>query len=271
VTDAAVVLGALTGVDRRDPATAAQTGHVYTDYTRFLHAGALNGARIGVWRKGNFGLSPETDTIMRRTIAHLKTLGATIVPTTNIPIEPAYGPEFTALLFEFKHDVAKYLREHTGAGYPKTLAGLIKFDRAHRQQEMQWFGQEIFLQAQATGPLSSPAYIKARNQATSIARHAINSTLAKYHLDAVIAPTNSPAWTTDLVNGDHFSIGSSSPSAISGYPSITVPAGYSHHLPVGVSLIAGKWSEPKLIRLAYSWEQATQIRRPPQFIPTLGG
>jgi amidase len=271
VTDAAVVLGVLTGVDKKDPATAGQVGHVHSDYTRFLHAGALKGARIGVWRKGNFGLSPETDVIMRHTIARLKELGATIVHTTNIPIEPAYGPEFTALLFEFKHDIRSYLHEHTAAGYPKNLAGLIRFDRTHRQQEMKWFGQEIFLLAQATGPLSSPAYIKARHQATSIARKAINSTLAKYHLDAIIAPTNSPAWTTDLVNGDHFSIGSSSPSAISGFPSITVPAGYSHHLPVGFSFIAGKWSEPKLIRLAYSWEQATHVRRPPQFIPTLGG
>jgi amidase len=135
---------------------------------------------------------------------------------------------------------------------------------------MPYFGQEIFEQAQATGDLSDPAYKKARADATSIARHAIDDTLAAHHLDAVLAPTNSPAWTTDLVNGDHFLIGSSGPAAIAGYASITVPAGYSHSLPVGMSLIGGRWDEPRLIQLAYAWEQATHVRRPPQFLPTIG-
>jgi amidase len=270
VTDAAVVLGAMTGVDRRDPATAAQKGHVYRDYTRFLGSRSLKGARIGVWRAGNFGVSPETDAVMQRAIVRLKALGATVVDTTDIPIDPAYGPEGTALLYEFKHDINAYLHRFAGKGYPKTLADLIAFNKAHAGQELRWFGQETFEQAQATsGSLTDPAYVKARSDATSIARKAIDGTLRKYRLDAVLAPTNSPAWTTDLVNGDHFLLGSSSPAAIAGYASLTVPAGYSHGLPVGMSLIGGRWQEPRLLALAYAWERATHVRTPPRFLPTL--
>ena len=269
VTDAAVVLGALTGVDRHDPATRAQRGHVFKNYTRFLRRNALKGARIGVWRKGNFGLSPETDRVMRTAIARLRKLGAKIVDPANIKIAPAFGPEGTALNSEFKHDIRKYLRTYTKPGYPKSLKGLIRFNRHHRAKEMHWFGQEVFLAAQASGPLTSPAYKKARHKATSIARHAINSTMRKFNLDAIVAPTNSPAWTTDLVNGDHFSIGTSTPSAVAGYPDLTVPAGYTDHLPIGMSFIGRKWSEPRLIALAYSWEHATHVRRMPHLRPTL--
>jgi amidase len=270
VTDAAVVLGALTGIDRRDPATASQKGHVYRDYTRFLGSRSLKGARFGVWRAGNFGISPETDAIMEATIARLRALGATVVDPADIPIEPAYDPEFTALLYEFKHDINAYLKAYAGRGYPMTLADLIAFNRAHAAQELRWFGQEIFEQAEAKGPLTDPAYITARRDATSIARRAIDDTLRKNRLDAVLAPTNSPAWTTDLVNGDHFLLGSSSPAAIAGYANITVPAGYSHGLPVGVSFIGGRWQEPRLIALARAWERVTHVRTPPRFLPTLG-
>jgi amidase len=263
-----VVLGALTGVDPSDPATSGQVGNVPSDYTQFLHGATLQGKRIGVWRTGNFGVSPETDAIMEAAIAKMQALGATVV-TADIPIDAAYDPENTALLYEFKHDIAAYLSAHTAAGYPKTLQDLIDFNNAHAAQELQYFGQEIFLQSQAKGTLSDPAYIQARHDATTTAQHAIDDTLASNHLDAIIAPTNSPAWTTDLVNGDHFLIGSSSPAAIAGYASITVPAGSSFGLPVGVSFIAGKWAEPKLIALAYAWEQATHFRKPPQFLPSV--
>ena len=269
VTDAAVLLGALTGIDPTDPATAAQRGHVTADYTKYLKPGALKGARLGVWREGNFGSSPETDAIMEKTIAKLKSLGAVIVDPANVPIDAAYTPENTALQYEFKHDIAAYLQKNTGPRYPKTLADLIKFDNAHPSQELKYFGQEIFTQSQARGSLTDPAYVKARNDARSIAQHSIDDTMAKYKLDAIIAPTNSPAWTTDLINGDHFLVGSSSPAAIAGYPSVTVPAGYSFHLPVRASFIGGKWDEPELIALTYSWEQATHIRRAPQFLPTV--
>ena len=269
VTDAAVVLGALTGIDKTDPATAAQRGHVTADYTKYLKAGALKGARLGVWREGTFGSSPETDAIMEKTITKLKSLGAVIVDPANVPIAAAYAGENTALEYEFKHDIAAYLRKNTSPRYPKTLADLIKFDNAHPVQELKYFGQEIFLEAQARGPLTDPAYIKARKDARSIAQHSIDDTMAKYKLDAIIAPTNSPAWTTDLINGDHFTVSSSSPAAIAGYPNVTVPAGYSFHLPVGASFIGGKWDEPELIALTYAWEQATHVRRAPQFLPTV--
>lgn len=270
VTDAAVVLGALTGVDPDDDATAGQAGHVRSSYTGALDRTALRGARIGVWREGTFGQSPETDAVMERTITRLKQLGATVVDPADIAIEPAYDPENTALQYEFKHDVAAYLQRWTAPKYPKTLADLIAFNDRHRATELKWFGQETFLAAQArTGGLGNPEYVKARRDATTTARTAITSTVEKYDLDAVIAPTNSPAWTTDLVNGDHFLLGSSSPAAISGFPSVTVPAGYSHGLPVGVSMIGTKWAEPRLIGLAYAWEQATHVRRAPQFLATL--
>ena len=272
MTDAAVLLGAMTGVDPSDAATADQAGHAFTNYTQFLDKGALQGARIGVWREGTYDptVSPEIDAIMNATVAKLEAAGATIVDPARIPIEPAYGPEFPALLCEFKDDVAAYLAAHTGGGYPKTLQDLIDFNNAHPNLEGPW-NSAVFDLAQATGGRADPDCIAARESATSIARAAINDTLAANDLDAIIAPTNGPAWVTDPVNGDlggDFStfVGSSSPSAIAGYASVTVPAGFVGPLPVGVSFIGGRWSEPTLIGLAYAFEQATHVRVPPSFL-----
>jgi amidase len=274
VTDAAVLLGAMTGVDPSDPATAAQTGHAYTNYRQFLDKHALEGARIGVWRDGTYDkkISPEIDAIMNATVAKLQAEGATIVDPARIPIEPAYGPEFTALLCEFKSDIAGYLAAHTGASYPKTLQDLINFNNAHPNLEGPW-NSKTFEDAQATGGRADPACTSARATATSIAQAAINDTLAANNLDAIIAPTNGPAWVTnsDPTKGDldgNFSlfVGSSSPSAIAGYATITVPAGFVGPLPIGVSFIGGRWDEPKLIGLAYAWEQATHVRVPPRFL-----
>ncbi len=269
-TDAAVTLGALTGVDPTDPATAASKGHAQSDYTSFLKPDALKGARIGVWREGITGVSPETDAIYDKTVARLKSLGATVVDPTNLPYQDKIGSnEGAALNVEFKHDINAYLAA-TGGRHPKDLAGLIAFNTRHAKQELRYFGQETFEQAQATsGDLTDPAYLKARRTATSLARRSIDETLAKHNLDAIVAPTNSPAWTTDLVNGDHFLLGSSTPAAVSGYPNVTVPMGSSFGLPVGLSFIGSRWSEPRLLGLAYSFEQHTHARRAPQFLPTL--
>jgi amidase len=272
VTDAAAMLGAMTGVDPADAATAAQGGHAFTDYTTFLDADALEGARVGVWREGTYdpAVSPEVDAIINATVAALEAAGATIVDPARIPIEPAYGPEFAALLCEFKDDIADYLETHTAAGYPKTLQDLIDFNNDHPELEGPW-NSLIFDLAQETGGRAAPDCVEARELATSTARAAIDDTLAAYDLDAIIAPTNGPAWLTDPVNGDlggDFStfVGSSSPAAIAGYPNITVPAGYVGPLPIGVSFIGGRWDEPRLIALAYAFEQATQVRVPPTFL-----
>jgi amidase len=206
---------------------------------------------------------------MNAAIRRLAGLGATIVENTNIPyIDQVSGPEYTALLSEFKHDIAVYLS--TRPAGPRTLADLIAFNSAHAGEEMPWFGQDVFLAAEQSGPLTDPAYITARRTATTLAQRGINETLRKYHLTAILAPTNSPAWTTDLIDGDHFLLGSSTPAAVSGYASITLPAGYNHQLLIGMSLIAGKFSEPTLIGLAYWWEHATQIRHKPRLLTSLG-
>jgi amidase len=272
VTDAAVLLGAMTGIDRADPATADQAGNASRHYTRFLDPDALEGARIGVWREGTYDptVSPDVDAIMNATVDELRAAGATVIDDTNIPIDPAYDPEFAALLCEFKTDIATYLQTYTRPKYPKTLADLIAFDASHPALEGAW-NDDVFLAAEATNGRNDPDCVAAREEATSIARAAIDDTLAANDLDAIIAPTNGPAWVTDPVNGDlggDFSmfVGSSSPSAISGYPSIVVPAGFVGPLPVGVSFIAGRWDEPGLIRLAYAFEQATQVRVPPEFL-----
>ncbi len=276
VTDAAVVLGAMTGVDRKDPATRAQRGHAFRDYTRFLDKHALRGARIGVWREGTYDptVSPEVDAVLNATIVALEAQGATVIDNTRIPIEPAYGPEFEALLCEFKDDIAGYLDTYTRHRYPKTLQDLIDFDTAHPELEGPW-NSDIFVAAQATGGRADPACTAARELATSTAKAAVDDTLAANDLDAIIAPTNGPAWVTDPVNGDlggDFSkfVGSSSPSAIAGYASITVPAGFAGPLPIGVSFIGGRWDEPTLIGFAYDFERATKVRVPPQFIPSIG-
>jgi amidase len=271
VADAAAVLGAMTGVDPRDSATAESRGHSHRDYTRFLDPDGLRGARIGVWREGVFGASPEADAIGEAAIADLSRLGATVVDPTDIPNMDQVGdPEFTVLLCEFKDDIAAYLSElrHTDM---RTLADLIAFNEANAERELRWFGQEVFLLSEATGGTADPAYAEALATSKRLAQQGIDQTMDRHNLDAIFSLTASPPWTTDLVNGDHFLLGSSTPAAVAGYPNITVPGGFSFgELPVGVNFIGRRWSEPTLIKLAHGFEQGTHHRHAPRFLPTLG-
>ncbi len=268
VTDAAVLLGAITGVDPRDDATRQGRGKAAGDYTKFLDPDGLRGARIGVARNNGFGTSPETDAIMEDAIAALKRAGAVIVDPADIPNIDKYGDsEFEVLLYEFKADLNKYLAERGGP--MRSLGDLIAFNEENAGKEMPYFGQEIFEMAQEKGPLTDPTYRKALANNHKLSREqGIDAVMEKHNLDALIAPTGSPAWPTDLINGDHFLFGSSSPAAVAGYPNITVPAGYSYGLPVGISFMGRAYSEGTLIGLAYAFEQATEVRRPPEFLPT---
>jgi amidase len=269
VTDAAVLLSAIAGADPDDPATADSAGHVARDYTAFLDRGALAGKRIGVWRDVTGGRSPETDAVFDQFIATLRRAGATPVEV-SLPLQDEINDnEFPALLAEFKRDINAYLRATPGR-HPADLAGLIAFNDQHAATELRFFGQEIFDLAQDAPGTDDPSHVAQRTTATSAARHSIDDTLASLRLDAIAAPTNSPAWVTTLGEGDDFLFGSSGPAAVAGYPSVSVPMGFVGELPVGVSLFAGRWDEARLIALAYAVEQATHARRPPRFVPSVG-
>jgi amidase len=272
VTDAAAVLSVIQGVDPRDPATGAAGPFVRRDYLRALDRNALRGKRIGVWR-APVGGNAEVAAVLDQTVRRLRQLGATIVDNVELPgLDQSDRNEFPALLTEFKHDINAYLAARPGP-HPADLAGLIEFNRANAAIEMPFFQQEIFELAEGTtGDLNDPTYRQQRTTATTASRNAIDTAVATNRLDAILAPTNNAAWVTNLQTGDDFTgfVGSSSPPAVSGYPNITVPAGYARgHLPLGVSFFGGRWSEPTLISLAYAFEQGTHVRRPPQFLPTL--
>jgi len=269
VTDAAILLGAMAGVDPRDVATRASRGKAHADYTRALDPGGLKGARIGIARNF-FGFSDRVDKVMEDSIAAMKDAGAVIVEKTNLTTSNQLGdPEFEVLLYEFKADLNAYLAERGVPSPARTLKELIEFNEKNREREMPFFGQEIFERAEKKGPLTTQAYRVALAKGRRLARaQGIDAVLAKHRLQAIVAPAGGPAWTTDLVNGDHFSGGSSTPAAVAGYPNITVPAGFVHGLPVGISFFASAYSEATLIKLAYAFEQATKARRKPQFLPT---
>jgi amidase len=275
VADAAVLLTAIAGVDPADPATAVQAARPALDYVEALKRDGLEGARIGVARERYFGYSPATDRVIEAAIADLKAQGAVIVDPADIPTARRLDDcEFEVLLFEFKAGLNKYLASRGASAPIHSLEELIAFNLQEQEREMPFFGQEILIDAQKRGPLTSPVYRKALAACRTRARtQGVDAVMTRLRLDAIIAPTGSPAWTIDVVNGDHFLGASSSPAAVAGYPSITVPAGRAYGLPVGLSFIGRAWSEPTLIRLAYAYEQATRHRKPPEFLPAvrLGG
>jgi len=271
--DAVIMLGILAGPDPADSATTASRSRgQITDYTKFLDPNGLRGARIGIPRAKFYGYSDVTDKAINDAIAVMKAQGAIIVDPANIETAGKFDDsEFDVLLYEFKADLNNYLGSLGSKAPVKSLQEIIAFNDAHKDQEMPWFGQEIMIQAQAKGPLTEKKYRDNLAKDLKMSRtDGIDATMNKYKLDALVAPTGGPAWPTDLINGDHFTGGSSTPAAVAGYPNINVPAGFSHNLPIGISFFGRAYSEPTLIKIAYAYEQATRHRKPPTFIPTLG-
>jgi amidase len=270
VADAATLLSAMTGVDPRDAATSASRAHIAKDYLQFLDPAGLKGARIGVARK-SFGLAPPVEKVLKAALDEMKSQGAIIIDPAEIPTAGKLDrAEMQVLLYEFKAGLNAYLATAAPGVKTRTLASLIEFNDANRDREMPFFAQELFINAQKKGSLAALEYRKARQDCIRMSRTlGIDAVLKTHRLDAIVAPTNGPAWLTDLVNGDRFTGGSSTPAAVAGYPSITVPIGQLHGLPIGMSFIGTAWSEPRLIRLAYALEQAIKARKPPQFRQTI--
>jgi amidase len=269
VRDAAILLGSLTGVDSEDAATLKSKGRTYTDYTQFLTPNGLNGARIGVVRN-YFGFLPSVDKVIDAALDVLKKNGAELVDPVNIDSIGKFDEsELTVLLYELKADMKAYLKHRGPDTKMHSLRDLIEFNKEHVAEEMPYFKQELFIQAEAKGPLSDKEYIDALKKDQLLTRQeGIDAVMDKYNLDALVSPTDSPAWMTDLVDGDHFLGGSSSLAAVAGYPHITVPAGFIFGLPIGISFYGRAWSEPVLLKIVYGYEQVTMMRNPPEFLAT---
>jgi amidase len=269
VRDASILLCALAGVDAGDPATAAGSGHALADYTQHLDPKSLQGARIGVARN-YFGFHDGVDAVMQTALDVIRKSGATLVDPADLPnMDKLNDPELLVLLYELKADLNAYLAQRGSNARVHSLQEVIEFNERNRVREMPYFGQDLFLKAEAKGPLSSTEYVDALATCRRLARtEGIDAVMDGHKLDAIVAPTDGPSWLTDLVLGDHPLGSSSSAAAVAGYPSVTVPAGFVSGLPIGISFFGRAWSEATLIGFAYAFEQAHNARSPPRFAPT---
>src|SRR5580698_2610886 len=275
VADAAALLSVLAAADPDDPASSVLSAHAATDYTQFLDPAALDGARIGVWRGASARADAATKVLLEAAVRTLRSLGATVTDPVDLPdVEKITVPEFDALYYEFKYGINAYLKYLAtvdgGADVPGSLAGLIEFNGRNAAWVLCRFGQEIFHAAEATtGNLADPDYLELRGFATRLAVASLETPTAEHRLDAIISLTANPAWLTDYILGDHSVFGASRPAAVSGWPAISVPFGYVRGLPVGVTLVGPGWSEPRLLAIAYAFEQAPAARRRPSLLPPL--
>ena len=268
VTDAAIALGVMTGIDPADSKTAESEGKALTDYTPFLKEDGLRGKRLG-WYTSARGSHFKVDTLMQHAVNYLRSQGAEVIEIDNIYNREAGSLSFQVMLYEFKDGLNKYFASLGENAPVKSVEELIEFNKGD-SIELRYYDQELLLEAQKKGDITSKEYLDALSKMNRLVREeGIDRVMKEHNLDAFIAPTGSPAWKTDLVNGDAYTVSSSSPAAVSGYPNITVPMGYVDGLPVGISFFGRAWSEPVLIELAYSFEKGTKYRRAPEFIPSL--
>jgi amidase len=269
VEDAAILLGAMSGIDARDQAAGRDSGAIHVDYTQFLNLGGLRGARIGIARNF-FGVDPHVDQIIHNCIDTIRQQGAEVIdPVIVEGTDTLKNIQTELLLYEFKAGLNEYLAALPPHAPIHSLAELVEFNRGNHEQIMPFFGQERLLASLEKGLLTDLSYRKTRDACLRLSRKVgIDAAMSKHNLDAILAPSGGPAWLTDLINGDHYVGGCSSPAAVAGYPHITVPAGFIYGLPVGLSFFASAYQEPTLLKLAYAFEQATHARRTPSFLPT---
>ncbi|MGH9676420.1 MAG: amidase, partial [Candidatus Acidiferrum sp.] len=267
VRDAAILLGGLTGSDEEDKATAESKGKTVPDYTKFLDKDGLRGARIGVARN-YFGFHDGVDSVIIAALEVLKNLGAVLVDPAEVPnADKLSEPENIVLMYELKHDLNAYLARLGPDPPVHSLKEVIAFNDKNREREMPYFGQDRFLKAEAKGPLTTKEYVEALAKCRQLSRaDGIDAVMEKHKLDALVAPSDGPAWLTDLIDGDHSLGNSTTAAAVAGYPSITVPAGFVSGSPIGISFFGRAWSEPTLLKLAYSFEQASKRRQRPNFL-----